>query len=503
MLTNLQTEPICPDNVASLPDLECPERPNVTRAARIAAALVFVGTLAVLLAWRFRQEPPIRRFGLRAMTAAYSIYDPAGNAPHALTGPTPDGNTIWSTTDQQLADQLAKWFPDRSFVVRSSGQWQPQPVAFRHEPYDSPASRAFRNGSRDIWETATDLFDLSDNLRELTTHGEVRNDAPVDAPAAYLREARCGRPLSCRYFAITFVALCSQRGYSARMLGLSRNGTRWDHAVTEVYAPEFGKWILIDPDFNVGYRRHGIWQNAHELHQAWKRFQAAVGNNIAAWAKGKSLQQRRRETANLAEVEIVPFSPAGDSLRSTNLAITPTGMNLGLYNYVVYAARNDYLTNHYPPAHPAASAQFLLRDDADQIPAVCPEASLAAVEDVYWPVGRSRALLTNRIQAPIPTIECTFQTYTPNFTAFEISLDEGQWRRTPSNHYIWKLTTDSNRLAVRSVNAAGLRGEPTIISIKASSTAANGPAPLFGICSAANPRHFWATKQQPISVLFD
>ena len=45
--------------------------------------------------------------------------------------------------------------------------------------------------------------------------------------------------------------------HTARELGLSASGTSFDHAVVEVYMPEHSKWVLVDPDFNIVYRKHG------------------------------------------------------------------------------------------------------------------------------------------------------------------------------------------------------------------------------------------------------
>jgi hypothetical protein len=53
-----------------------------------------------------------------------------------------------------------------------------------------------------------------------------------------------------------------------------------------------------------------------------------------------------------------------------------------------------------------------------------------------------------------------FETYTPNFSHFEVDCDEAGWKKT-GEKYTWFLVSGENSLRVRSVNKLGVKGKPS------------------------------------------
>ena len=98
----------------------------------------------------------------------------------------------------------------------------------------------------------------------------------------------------------------------------------------------------------------------------------------------------------------------------------------------------------------------------------CTEAMLLRDRcEVYWPVGRTKVL--NVTAEPVDRegkIILSLATYTPNFKHCELSMDEKIQQTFSSSSCVWKVQPGEYELELRSVNLAGLRGEPTLIRIQ-------------------------------------
>jgi hypothetical protein len=57
-----------------------------------------------------------------------------------------------------------------------------------------------------------------------------------------------------------------------------------------------------------------------------------------------------------------------------------------------------------------------------------------------------------------------FETYTPNFSHFEVSADGTEWRKA-SERYTWFLRSGKNTLQVRAVNKSGVKGKPSSVTL--------------------------------------
>ena len=55
-----------------------------------------------------------------------------------------------------------------------------------------------------------------------------------------------------------------------------------------------------------------------------------------------------------------------------------------------------------------------------------------------------------------------FETYTPNFSHFEIDVDDTGWKET-GERWTWFLQSGKNTLHVRSVNKRGARGKSSTL----------------------------------------
>lgn len=433
-----------------------------------AVLIVLMGTAGVA-AWRLRHEPALRWLLHRSAAAAYWVYDPARDVVVPTTGP-------YSARANDRADLvaglarvgLADW------VIETENELEGDPAQFffQHEPHDSPPVRAFREASQPLWEGAKDPFEMCNRFRALTTHRAVSESTGEDDPLAFLRLAQQRVGLTCRYFAMTFVSLCAVQGYTGRVLGLSRDADHWDHALTEIYLPRFGKWVLIDPDFNVAFRLRGKWLSAAEIRAEWLKVKSQLGGDGKdTRAFCDRIARDKARTRRLTEIELVPLGSAGEDLRQSNLYPGATGLNLELFEFVIYGCRDDYLTNHYPTGHPRAATQYLLRQRPNDRPPtlLCPEAYV--VDDpgmLYFPIGRCR-FHVEEIKKEGPSgnvvVSLSLSTYTPNFLGFEVRDGGGPWRTISGTGLAWGLKIGQNTLEARAMNAAKLPGEPARLRV--------------------------------------
>ncbi len=376
----------------------------------------------------------LRRTKLKLAAAAYRVYDPSVRTEVDYGPGAPGGGSG--------AASLAQ--------------------SFQHEALGHPRVVQFAEACEKVLDGRHDPFEICDRLRGLTEHGVADRPPGMDDPHQLLRLARSGTPLTCRPFALLLGHALITRGYTARLLGMSRDGSRLGHAATEVYLPQHGQWVLIDCDFNVAYRRAGQWLGALDLQQAWSELkqQLGVDARLPPDAVLDSVKRHKGRCGELSGVEVVALGAAGESLRERNMrGGSVTGMNLEFGQYLYYAHRNDYLGSHYPPGHPAAVKQFFLAAPPGKIiPPLIPEAEQLLADQkpsINWPVGRTEVACT---ELPDGGTRLTLSTWAPNFSHFESRVATGPWEAIAGNQFDVPAKSRERR-SFRAVNTANLAGE--------------------------------------------
>ncbi len=390
---------------------------------------------------------------LRTLAVCYAVFDPWTNVQLPPTGLNAEPGWENSVPMAALVDRhpFLDWASADVNVETTPSQVN---VPFFHpETIESDAAKAFRQRAETLLSDNPDPWQLSNRVRWYAPHG-ITSVAEASNPQVLIEALLQGRPLSCRQFSILHAELCSMRGYVARVLGLSSDGLGFNHAVSEVYVPEYG-WILIDCDFNIAYRRNGRWLNAWDLHRAWWD-----------WRQKNSSGPPPLESLG---IELVILGQNGAAHRTSNLRpFDPDVLaNLPFYEYVFYPARSNYLSGQYPKGHPIRTGQWVLKCPETPHPAVAPEAWIPndIGRELYWPVGevaiRAGSLEESATKA---NLELYFSTWMPNFAHFEVQ--DGETTCVSANgHYTWQLTVGRNRLVVVAVTSTGLRGRPTTIEL--------------------------------------
>jgi hypothetical protein len=213
------------------------------------------------------------------------------------------------------------------------------------------------------------------------------------------------------------------------------NDGRRTHFTVEVWSNEYKKWVVMDPSYNVYFRRNGVPLNAVELHEAvrtdtWRDIQMIQGQS----ARG---------------------------LQATNLKSM-----IDDYKYFALDLRNDHLSRPQKIWVHDGGLDWSDRYDAYLIWSAVPipvEAGYAPpkhsvdVLDFYWPVNQTHITMTTG--STLLEVIVQLKTYTPNFQSFLISRDGGPLLPSPGT-FRWQLIKGMNEIAAKSVNAMGVSGVP-------------------------------------------
>lgn len=72
----------------------------------------------------------------------------------------------------------------------------------------------------------------------------------------------------CLHYAVVFAQACQSFGFPARIVNANFS-VYGGHEITEVWSREYGKWMMIDPNFDTMFvcRENGIPLNVLELHR--------------------------------------------------------------------------------------------------------------------------------------------------------------------------------------------------------------------------------------------
>ena len=466
----------------------------VARRRAIAAVAAVVAASAA--AWLTADPATRREWTLDAAEAGYAVFDPWSEPARPALGPGAAGTEAdGGGVDQEaLAAAIAAAWPGGAEVTVAVDQPPAvRPLPFRYENTRAPAFAAFAADLRAALggQIPDDPFALCDAVRRLAPHGTPGDD-PGDDPAACLAAATGGGPLLCHHVsALTAHALLAT-GRTARVLGLSDDGGTFDHAVLEFYSPANRAWVLLDPDFNLAYRRAGgeegsEWLSAADLHRA-------AADLHARGLNARDAAVVRRE----AGIEAVVLGDAAAPLRASHLrADGPADAGrrslAGLFRTVFYAARNDRLTSSYPPGHPDRVRQYVLWDGtAGELPPACPEGErldAAATGRLYAPLGGVR--FSFREISPGGAAESSAgvrlaldcRTFLPGFDRFRRRRGDGEFEPTPPAFSV-PLRLGENRLAVRAV-AHGGRVYPASTLRIAVRPASDAPASSASTLSSA------------------
>ena len=144
------------------------------------------------------------------------------------------------------------------------------------------------------------------------------------SPLEVIKAGEHGKKFWCDIAAETAILAAAAMGWPARLITLSRDGYKWEHAVAEFWSNDFEKWFLVDTDFNVIFEYNNVPLSAFELCHYGLELQKSPNFHI------------RR------------FAPPKPSLKNRDLTEL-----LALFKYVHVDMRNDWIVRELSRGSPA------------------------------------------------------------------------------------------------------------------------------------------------------
>jgi phosphatidyl-myo-inositol dimannoside synthase len=255
------------------------------------------------------------------------------------------------------------------------------------------------------------------------------DDSQVCDPVAVVEKGRNGAKYWCEVAARTLVHAASALGWQARLITGSSDGYTWEHAVAELWSNQFGKWFVIDADFNVVYESGGVPLSAFELHS------------------------RGRELRDSGQLVVRPIAPPKASL--------PPADVLPLYAYIHIDMRSDWCTRKLPRGSPVGGDRATWWTASEPLQGRLLTAKTRVDEPARfdWKVNEV-ALHADRLESTAdgPKLLVSVAAYSPRFAGFEVSTDRGPWEELRSHTLALGISPGEHSLRVRVRTDAGSWG---------------------------------------------
>ena len=224
--------------------------------------------------------------------------------------------------------------------------------------------------------------------------------------------------------------------WTARLTTASRDGRTWEHAVAELWSNQFGKWFVLDTDFNIVYEHKGVPLSAFELVH-----------------DGEALQRR-------GELTVRAIAAPKPSLPYQDL--------LPFYRYVHFDLRNDWCSRWLPRGSPSGgdlATWWTARPTMHWLITAKPRVDDREVFN--WPVNWTAAHPSSarRDEEGRLVLEMGFVGYSATFRGFEMSVDHAGWCEARSGHRL-SLERGRHLIRVRLITRSGYAGSPAEIELE-------------------------------------
>ncbi len=355
--------------------------------------------------------------------------------------------------------QRVRVFPNNSVVSIENPPIRYSSIEWEWEPWNRPEFEELRKlenldevvaGSRTEFDAQVKLLDY---VTKRWRHNSPMPEYPGwDAKSILNRIGNAGGGGMCIQFNNTLAGLCMAYGWQARLVNVV------GHEICEVWNDEFGKWIFLDADWENNYvydPETAIPLDMREMHAKYLDY----------YFPGRSIDWMKDKIAWMPELEGKPLPFVRGSLThhpAPNGKVAPlTGWCNAAFMRVV--PRNNWYEKPYPRPLSHGSSwwpwdgyvnwyddrtppkrQYSTHTDRPRD--LWPDLNLVHI-DATQGLGNDRLFLR-------------FETYTPNFSHFEVDVDDTGWKEV-GERWTWLLQSGRNTLRVRAVNKLGAKGKPS------------------------------------------
>lgn len=351
-------------------------------------------------------------------------------------------------SDKFAMDHMASWrdvelgIPGFRYLADSKNAQIVRGIPFVYEDMNAPYLVRFRThyGLQYMITGAVDEFSailaVASWVGTRWDHGisSLPESGKYD-PAAILDRAEQGSPFWCEISSILMVQAATSLGWPARLVTGSRDGYKWEHALAEVWSNQYGKWFVIDADFNIIYWAEGKPLSAYELCHS-----------------GPSLQQS-------GKLQVKQFAPLKPSLKLIDL--------LPYYRYVHIDLRNDWFSRRLKRGSPAGgdmATWWTARSDLG--PLLTSKIRVNDQGKFDWAVntvGIYAEDVRRDSQNGDYQISLTLAGYSPYFKNFQFAQENGKWEDMESSSIHIAVKEGTHCLEARIVTLASVPGPASTV----------------------------------------
>lgn len=344
---------------------------------------------------------------------------------------------------QQELDHWKQALPGFDASGPYSGLAEAAEIPFVYEKTDAPHLERFRNafsfpsivaGAKEEYEA---MLKLATWLGSRWDHGV----APVPGGTVLIdlvgvvEAGMKGNKYWCEIAAKTAVQAFASMGWPARLITSSRDGFTWEHAVLEAWSGRFGKWFVLDTDFNVVFESEGIPQSAYELCHDGPRLKAEGKLHPRMLGASKP---------SLPMIDLLPF-----------------------FAYIHVDLRSDWYTRRLRFGSPVGgdlATWWTARPDFPRL--LTAKVRVDDRKRFDWPVDSSWILLEGvEKRAHEHLLRVRFYAYSPYFLSFQVSLDGGDWKAVDGSRLEVGLLPGPHSIGVRAALANGTYGRPRSLDL--------------------------------------
>ena len=284
-----------------------------------------------------------------------------------------------------------------------------------------------------VVDAATDLekfIILREWVRGRISEGRPKNVDYNFNALNILERAGKGEHFFCSETATIFTQCVISLGYIGRYVGLFKG-----HILAEVWSNDFNKWVVMDVGDNLHYEKFGVPLSALEL-------------NIAL------------ESGEFSDINVIY------GIDKKHLSADERDFYISYYRDFFVRMRNDWFSNKYPHWHPKGNSimnglEWHGLRSSDNI-LVARRTSNGEQLNFCLDVV---SIMCDSSNSSGKEIWLFFNTFTPGFSNFLFSIDDGVKVRADNKKLVWKLHKGRNKIEVMAVNVLGVNGSPSEIEL--------------------------------------
>jgi len=325
---------------------------------------------------------------------------------------------------------------------------------FKFDSYDNPKLKQLRERYKlgEVVAPGKDEFEKQVLLMDWT-HRQFKKfghpSAECRGALEILKAIDEGHTFFCSQYAQVLVSCAASLGWVDRPLALRRHqgvakGGSTEHSSTEIWSNQYRKWVMLDPTSNMYLESNGVPLNAYEIRRQWF-YQDGKG---LVFVIGK---ERKKYKKSDLPIFLEYFPGFGD------LAVSPD--ELDKYGFSAYIPNTDLMDSGFDYAK-----MFIVKDKlCDGTKWHVRTVPTNPASDPYFPIGQ--AALELRVEGG--KIMVALKTLTPNFKAYEVQIDGGDWKPSKPS-FDWNVHSGVNRLSARTLNQFDVSGPVSTAELKAS-----------------------------------